>query len=65
MAIDDRVMIDFADWVFEVLDSGADVTNASAHKKLGMLIMKYQIGTENPRNFASTEDDDGDDIFSG
>ena len=42
MKIDDKIMIEFADWIFEVLNSGVDVTNTSAQKKLGELMLKYE-----------------------
>ena len=60
MKVDDKIMIEFADWVFEVLDSGADVTNTSAQNKLGELMLKYEdeIGDE---EFAEWNDDDEDD----
>lgn len=42
MKIDDKIMIEFADWVFEILNSGVDVTNTSAQIKLGELMSKYE-----------------------
>lgn len=60
MKVDDKIMIEFADWVFEVLNSGVDVTNASAQNKLGELMSKYEDEIDD-EEFAEWNDDDEDD----
>ena len=60
MTTDDKIMIEFADWVFEVLNSGADVTNTSAQNKLGELMSKYEDEIDD-EEFAEWNDDDEDD----
>lgn len=62
MAIDDKIMIEFADWVFEVLDSGIDVTNTSAQNKLGELMFKYEDEIDGEEG--DWEEEDDDDEFS-
>ena len=60
MKVDDKIMIEFADWVFEVLNSGIDVTNTSAQNKLGELMSKYEDEIDD-EEFAEWNDDDEDD----
>ncbi len=60
MKVDDKIMIEFADWVFEVLNSGVDVTNTSAQNKLGELMSKYEDEIDD-EEFAEWNDDDEDD----
>ena len=62
MKVDDKVMIEFADWVFEVLNSGIDVTNTSAQNKLGELMLKYEDEIDDEEG--DWEDEDDDDEFS-
>ena len=62
MKIDDKIMIEFADWVFEVLNSGIDVTNTSAQNKLGELMLKYEDEIDDEEG--DWEDEDDDDEFS-
>lgn len=62
MKIDDKIMIEFADWVFEVLNSGIDVTNTSAQNKLGELMLKYEDEIDDEEG--DWEEDDDDDEFS-
>ena len=62
MKVDDKIMIEFADWVFEVLNSGVDVTNASAQSKLGELMSKYEDEIDDEEG--DWEDEDDDDEFS-
>lgn len=60
MKVDDKIMIEFADWVFEILNSGVDVTNTSAQNKLGELMSKYEDEIDD-EEFAEWNDDDEDD----
>ena len=62
MKIDDKIMIEFADWVFEVLNSGVDVTKTSAQNKLGELMLKYEDEIDDEEG--DWEDEDDDDEFS-
>lgn len=62
MKIDDKIMIEFSDWVFEVLNSGVDVTNTSAQNKLGELMSKYENEIDDEEG--DWEEDDDDDEFS-
>ncbi len=62
MTIDNKIMIDFADWVFDVLDSGIDVTKTSAQNKLGELMLKYEDEIDDEEG--DWEDEDEDDEFS-
>ena len=62
MKIDDKIMIEFADWVFEVLNSGVDVTKTSAQNKLGELMLKYEDEIDDEEG--DWEDEDEDDEFS-
>lgn len=61
MKVDDKIMIEFADWVFEVLNSGADVVNTSAQSKLGELMLKYEDEIDDEEG--DWEDEDDDDEF--
>lgn len=58
MAIDDKIMIEFADWVFEVLNSGVDVTNTSAQNKLGELMSKYEDEIDDEEEDWKDDDDE-------
>ena len=60
MKVDDKIMIEFADWVFEVLNSGTDVTNTSAQNKLGELMSKHEdeIDDEECKDWDDDEDED-------
>ena len=60
MEVDDKIMIEFADWVFEILNSGVDVTNTLAQNKLGELMSKYENEIDD-EEFAEWNDDDEDD----
>ena len=62
MKVDDKIMIEFADWVFEVLNSGADVVKTSAQNKLGELMLKYEDEIDDEEG--DWEDEDDDDEFS-
>lgn len=62
MKVDDKIMIEFADWVFEVLNSGVDVVNTSAQSKLGELMLKYEDEIDDEEG--DWEDEDDDDEFS-
>ena len=58
MKIDDKIMIEFADWVFEVLNSGVDVTKTSAQNKLGELMLKYEDEIDDEEGDWEEDDDD-------
>ena len=62
MKVDDKIMIEFADWVFEVLNSGADVTNTSAQNKLGELMLKYEDEIDDEEGDWEDGDDDEDEF---
>jgi len=64
MKIDDKIMIEFADWVFEVLNSGVDVTNTSAQNKLGELMLKYEVEIDD-EEYEDWDDDYDEDIGRG
>ena len=63
MKVDDKIMIEFADWVFEVLNSGADVVNTSAQSKLGELMLKYEDEIDD-EECEDWDDDEDEDEFS-
>lgn len=65
MKIDDKIMIEFADWVFEVLNSGVDVTNTSAQSKLGELMSKYEDEMDDEEGDLEDDDDYNEDIGRG
>ncbi len=58
MKVDDKIMIELADWVFEVLNSGVDVTSTSAQNKLGELMLKYEDEIDDEEGDWEEDDDD-------
>lgn len=65
MKIDDKIMIEFADWVFEVLNSGVDVTNTSSQNKLAELMLKYEDEIDDEDGDWEEDDDYNEDIGRG
>ncbi len=65
MKVDDKIMIEFADWVFEILNSGVDVTNTSAQNKLGELMSKYEDEIDDEEGDWEEDDDYNEDIGRG
>lgn len=66
MTIDNRIMIEFADWVLEVVDSGLTVNNALAQDKIAELVLKYAEEIEDEDDEGWEEDDDyNEDIGRG
>lgn len=65
MKADDKIMIEFADWVFEILSSGVDLTNTSAQNKLGELMSKYEDEIDDEEGDWEEDDDYDEDIGRG
>ncbi len=43
MKIDDKIMIELADWMFEVTDGDGIITNRMVSEKMGELMAKYEV----------------------
>lgn len=44
MTVDDKIMIELADWMLEVTDGDGIITNRMVSEKMGELMVKYEEG---------------------
>ena len=43
MSVDNKIMIELADWMLEVTDSDGIITNRMVSEKMGELMVKYEV----------------------